>query len=154
EPPHFGELPKRADAGHAAAPGPPDAETKPDSAGPSDGDVLTRTGSVMGTYAYMSPEQTRGDKGRVALHTDVWRLGVIRYELLAGRKPFVAADTGELVRQINEESPPPPCTFRERPEPELDAIVLKCLAKDAAARYESVEAFAAALRNWLTKKAP
>src|SRR5262249_45010982 len=57
EPPHFGELPKRADAGHAAAPGPPDAETKPDSAGPSDGDVLTRTGSVMGTYAYMSPEQ-------------------------------------------------------------------------------------------------
>jgi serine/threonine-protein kinase len=153
EPPRLSEPTKWTDAGHPAAPGPPDAETKPDSAGPPDGDALTRTGSMVGTYAYMSPEQTRGDKGRVGLHSDVWALGVILYELLAGRKPFVAADTDELVRQINEESPPPPSTFRERPEPELDAIVLKCLAKDAAARYESVDAFAAALRSWLTKKA-
>jgi len=150
EPPPVGEPPERA----GATPAPPDAETKPDSAGPSNRDALTRTGNVMGTYACMSPEQTRGAKGRVELHSDVWALGVILYELLAGRKPFVAADTGELVRQINEESPPPPSTLRERPEPELDAIVLKCLAKAAAARYESVGAFAAALRDWSAKKAP
>jgi serine/threonine protein kinase len=143
----------REEARRGPGPAAPDAETKPGSAAPTGDAALTRPGDVMGTYAYMSPEQTRGGAGAVGLHSDVWALGVILYELLAGRKPFVAADTVELVRQINEVSPPPPSSFRERPEPELDAIVLKCLAKDAAARYESVDAFAAAIRGWLTKKA-
>jgi serine/threonine protein kinase len=146
--PHLGGPPERP----GAAPEVPDAETSPGGTSP-DGGALTRTGSVMGTFAYMAPEQTRG-AGGAGLHSDVWALGVILYELLAGRKPFAAADTDELFRQINEASPPPPSTFRDRPEPELDAIVLKCLAKDAAARYESVGAFAGALRGWLAGKAP
>jgi serine/threonine protein kinase len=148
EPPPLTELPEHA----STAPDPSDAETKPGGDGRSDRDALTRTGNLMGTYAYMSPEQTRGARGRVGLHSDVWALGVILYELLAGRKPFVAADTGELVRRINEETPSAPTGAGGEPDAELDAIVLKCLAKNAADRYASVGELAGALRGWLTKQ--
>jgi serine/threonine protein kinase len=150
--PEGGQPPRTAGEGDAST-ATPEAETRPGSATPLDDGALTRMGDVMGTRAYMSPEQTRGAR-EIGLQSDVWALGVILYELLAGRKPFLAQDARELMRRINEESPRPPSSFRERQEPELDAVVLKCLSKDAGGRYESVAAFADALRGWLKKGAP
>jgi serine/threonine protein kinase len=143
-------------AGDAAGGTGPEAgtETGRPAAPPADGGALTRTGHRLGTLPYMAPEQACGEPGRVGPATDVWALGVILYDLLGGRLPFRAADTDELVRRISAEAPPPPTGLGGPPDADLDAIVLRCLAKDPAARYESAAALADALRRWLTKDEP
>lgn len=101
-----------------------------------DSSIQTSTGTVSGTPIYMSPEQARGDK--VGAKTDVYSLGVILYEMLAGNVPFEAESTfGILMKHLNE--PPPPIAGIS---PNLQAIISRALAKDVKFRYSSAREMA------------
>ena len=101
-----------------------------------DSSIQTSTGTVSGTPIYMSPEQARGDK--VGAKTDVYSLGVILYEMLAGNVPFEAESTfGILMKHLNE--PPPPIAGIS---PNLQAIINRALAKDINLRYPSARELA------------
>jgi serine/threonine protein kinase len=96
-----------------------------------DSTLHTTTGSVSGTPAYMSPEQSRGEK--VDKRTDIYSLGIVLYEMLAGRTPFQAETTfGMLMKHIHE--PPPPIKGISA---DLQALIDRALAKDPDHRYES-----------------
>jgi serine/threonine protein kinase len=96
-----------------------------------DSTMHTTAGSVSGTPTYMSPEQARGEK--VDKHTDIYSLGIMLYEMLAGTVPFQADTTfGMLMKHINE--PPPPI---QGLSPDLQAILDRTLAKDPSLRYEN-----------------
>ena len=114
----------------------------------SDGE-LTRTGQLLGTTPYMAPEQATGRIHEIGPCSDVWALGVILYELLAGRRPFIADDDVVLIRQIQTEAPSRPSKLRPEIAAELDAIVLKCLQKKAEDRYNSAQELADDLARWL-----
>jgi TolB-like protein len=106
---------------------------------------LTREGTTPGTIAYMSPEQTRG--ARVDPRTDVWALGVVLYEMLAGVRPFRAEDDAMLVQAIRQDTPEPLRRARPAVTRQLQAIVDRCLRKEPANRYPSADALAADLRT-------
>ena len=96
-----------------------------------DSSTQTSTGTVSGTPSYMSPEQARGD--RVDQRTDIYSLGVVLYEMLAGTVPFDAESSfGVLMKHLNE--PPPPI---EGISKDMQAIIKRALAKDPAQRYDS-----------------
>jgi serine/threonine protein kinase len=110
---------------------------------------LTQTGAVMGTPAYMAPEQARGDTKRVGPAADVYALGAILYECLCGAVPFAGSDAWSVIRQVIE-ADPDPVTRRAAGVPrELDLVCRKCLAKDPAGRYPSAAALADDLRRFL-----
>jgi len=93
--------------------------------------ATTDFGSVMGTVAYMAPEQARGQP--VDRRTDVFAFGVVLYEMLSGERPFVGATGTDVVAAIlKEEAPPLPVSV----SPELSAVVVRCLAKDPAERFQ------------------
>lgn len=98
---------------------------------------LTRVGTVMGTLAYMSPEQAAGED--VDVRTDIFSFGVVLYEMLAGRRPFQGESTVALLREIYSVHPPPITSVRADVPAAIDEILLKALAKDRAERYQSVE---------------
>jgi len=106
---------------------------------------LTRTGSVMGTPAYMSPEQVNGQK--VDGRSDTFSLGVILYELLTGRKPFKGDTMPSLMFAIMKEEPPHPSTVDTAVSPVWDPILEKALAKNRDERYPTVKEFAQAVRD-------
>jgi serine/threonine protein kinase len=108
------------------------------------GAQLTQQGEVLGTPAYMPPEQVLGDVAAMGPASDVYSLGVLLYELLSGTTPF-KGDLLALVAQIPLDEPPPPSTHRSGLDPRLDAVCLKALAKDPANRWPSMTAFANAL---------
>ena len=96
----------------------------------------TGPGVVMGTVAYMSPEQARGDK--VDERTDIWSLGVVLYEMIAGSTPFVAETSNEIISGILSKKPAPPLTRFSHDVPErLQEIVEKTLTKDRGERYQT-----------------
>ncbi|HRX87691.1 MAG TPA: serine/threonine-protein kinase, partial [Phycisphaerae bacterium] len=101
--------------------------------------LQTRAGQLMGTPAYMSPEQIGGDPLQVDTRTDVYALGVILYELLAGRLPLdvAGAPLAEAMRRITEVEPAPLGRVKPELRGELAAIAAKALAKDRERRYES-----------------
>lgn len=111
---------------------------------------VTRTGTTVGTAAYMSPEQTRGDE--VDHRTDIWSLGVVIYEMLAGRLPFKGDYEQAVAFQIVHENPEPIAALRTDVPVELERIVNKCLEKKSSDRYQHVDEVLADLLG--EKRAP
>ncbi len=109
---------------------------------------LTETGAALGTPLYMSPEQMTGDTARVGPASDVYSLGVVLYELLAGRPPFGTARSTLFTSTLTE-TPPGPSRVRPGVDPGLDDIVLRALGKTPEDRYPTMAAFAEALDDGL-----
>lgn len=99
-------------------------------------------GAVMGSPAYMSPEQVTGVAHRIDGRTDIYSLGIVLYEMLCGRTPFRAADASELLRQIRDDEPQPPRQIATDVPPELERICLKAFAKRQKDRYTTATDFA------------
>ncbi len=106
--------------------------------------VSTQSGMVIGTAAYMSPEQARGLK--VDRRTDIFNLGVVLYEMLAGRRPFEGATMSDVIAALLTAEPPPLGQLCAEAPAELEQIVGKCLAKDREDRYQSAEELIAELK--------
>ncbi|MDQ3686493.1 MAG: protein kinase, partial [Acidobacteriota bacterium] len=103
------------------------------------------TGVVMGTVAYMSPEQARGLA--VDARTDVWSLGCVLYEMVTGRIPFEGETNSDLIVSILEREPPPVARFAADVPTELERIITKTLRKDREERYQSTKDLALDLRS-------
>jgi Tol biopolymer transport system component len=107
--------------------------------------MLTQMGSTLGTVAYMSPEQARGDD--VDYRSDLWSLGIMLYEMVAGRLPYGGDYEQAVVYAILNEAPEPLTAVRSGVPMGLEWIVSKCLAKDPADRYQSASDLVVDLRN-------
>ena len=110
---------------------------------------LTHSLQVLGTPAYMAPEQAKEGGKHVSTATDVWSLGVILYELLVGRLPFDAESGWELMAKIQTEVPVRPRSLNPQIDPALENICLKCLQKVPFDRYHTPADFADALEAYL-----
>lgn len=104
--------------------------------------AVTQEGQILGTPAYMSPEQADGRMELVGRHSDVYSLGAVLYEILTGKPPFAGKDTPELLRRVVREIPQPPRQLVASTPRTLEAICLKALAKRPEARFTSAKALA------------
>ena len=114
--------------------------------------ALTKTSALMGSPLYMSPEQMRSTRN-VDARTDIWALGVILYELLAQTPPFTGETVPELSAKVLLEQPPPLRQLRPDVPEQLEAVVLKALAKEPDDRFPSVAELAIALVRYAPKRA-
>ncbi len=109
---------------------------------------VTQSGMAVGTPAYMSPEQIRGELEEVGTTADIYALGVILYELLTGQLPF-RGPIAKVVYAIVHDVPAAPSTISHEIEPELEAICAKMMAKNRDERYQSMDDVAAKLKRYL-----
>ena len=109
---------------------------------------LTCEGALMGTPAFMAPEQASGDLKQIGPAVDQYSAGVVLYQLLTGRLPF-EGPVAVVIYHVLNTVPPPPSQHRTDLDPRLAAICLKAMAKRPGDRYPGAAAFAAALREWL-----
>ncbi len=107
--------------------------------------VGTDPGMVMGTARYMSPEQARGQE--VDARTDIWSLGVVIYEMLAGRTPFEGSTASDMIASILKTEPPPLARFAREIPPEAEWIVTKALMKEREERYQTAKEMLVDLRR-------
>jgi len=105
---------------------------------------LTQLGTTLGTAAYMSPEQSRGEN--TDHRTDIWSLGVVLYEMISGQMPFKGDYEQAVIYSIQNEEPEPLTALRSGVPIALDGIIHKALAKDASIRYQNVEELPADLK--------
>lgn len=110
---------------------------------------LTKTGMIIGTPNYMSPEQAAGRHDLTDHLCDVYALGAILYEMLTGRPPFVGPTAVETIMLVQTTDPLPPRTLQPKVPRDLETICLKALRKVPAERYASAADLAADLRRWL-----
>ncbi|HEX2177987.1 MAG TPA: protein kinase [Actinomycetota bacterium] len=106
--------------------------------------ALTQVGSILGTVAYLSPEQARGEK--VDGRSDLFSLGVLLYQMLTGSIPLKGDTYVQMVHKLNTETPPPPSALNPEVPRKLDAVVMRALEKDPADRYQTGSEMAADLR--------
>ncbi|QEG43828.1 serine/threonine-protein kinase [Roseimaritima ulvae] len=99
----------------------------------------TVSGRVLGTPSYMSPEQAAGNIRGVGPHTDIYSLGAILYRLLTGRPPFQEDTISNTIRAVLDQEPLPPRNLRPGIERDLETICMKCLEKEVADRYQTVD---------------
>ena len=99
---------------------------------------LTQTGMVLGTPLYMSPEQARGDED-LDHRIDIYALGVILYEMITGEVPFRGSNYLSILSQVLNDDPPAPRSLRPDLSIELEAVIMKALAKDPTERYQTME---------------
>lgn len=114
--------------------------------------AISTTGVVLGTDSYMSPEQCQGRA--VDQRSDIYSLGVVFYELLTGQRPFVGETHMEVFCQHIERIPTPPRTLAPEISPEIEAVVLSCLEKDPARRYQSARALLEDLERLMARQQP
>ena len=107
--------------------------------------VQTDAGVVMGTSHYMSPEQARGKP--VDARSDIWSLGIVVYELVAGRTPFEGETSTDVIVGITQKEPPPLARYAPNVPAELDWIVMKALRKDREERYQTAKELLTDLRR-------
>lgn len=112
------------------------------------GSKLTRTGTILGSLPYMSPEQLTGDADTPG--TDIYALGVLLFEMLTGRRPFVKERAEALMFEIFGSAPPPVRSLRADVPNDLERLVMACLSKEPLARPESAAAVGAALQGGAT----
>jgi len=99
--------------------------------------TITRSGSVIGTPSYMSPEQASGNRSQVGTASDIYSLGAILYNMLTGHPPFLGATSVETILMVMEQDPIPPNTINRRVDRKLEMITMRCLQKPKDLRYES-----------------
>lgn len=110
---------------------------------------LTRTGAVLGTPAYMAPEQAAGNRGQVGPSSDVYSIGTVLYHMLTGRPPFQADSPVDVVLLVLEQEPIPPRLVNPKADRDLSMVALRCLQKPPDLRYESSQALADDLDAYL-----
>jgi serine/threonine protein kinase/WD40 repeat protein len=110
---------------------------------------LTRTGDILGTPAYMAPEQAAGKNAEIGPATDVYSLGAILYELISGHALFHGSTPAETILKVTQEEPIAPRKLNRAIPPDLETICLKCLEKDQARRFQSAGELADDLGRYL-----
>jgi tetratricopeptide (TPR) repeat protein/tRNA A-37 threonylcarbamoyl transferase component Bud32 len=113
---------------------------------------MTASGAILGTPAYMSPEQASGRRGTITTATDVYGLGAILYALLTGKAPFGSDSLADTLQAVRDRPPETPRNHNANVPRDLETICLNCLAKDPRRRYASAQALADDLRCWLDSR--